>query len=489
MALGLGLLCGLLIPTSHAQANTAPVATEASYEALPGTMLSITLAGTDADGDPLTFIITALPTTGTVVAGPDTLTADDLPYTAASATMTYTTADPDTGAKTLQFKVSDGTAESAQAATITIVVWNAPEATGETFVTEPDTDLKLGLPAEDGDGGVLEYTIHSLPGHGRLKTGSTTLTDDDIPYKTTQSAFTYSPDENYHGSDHFTFSASDGSHDSGSITTNIEVNTTPVPEDLAITVLPDAAATITLSGTDADRDYVTYKIVSLPDHGTLTLAGATILSASIPLTLGTGMTDVVYTVDPGYRGTDSFHYRVADDVSESDRAVVAISVNTAPVASDLNLAVDPLGTVEGLLTPVDTDGDAITVRLVDLPQYGSLKVDGRSVTSTATTFDVPSTGLPIAYTAESETESSDYFTWIANDGKEDSSTARVNVTVLTSDPTTDDGDDQVLSDEPDDVAMSGCGSAGAAELGLMAMMLLIAPVRRFPWIIRNRVAN
>jgi len=497
--IGLGVLCGLLIPSAnvHAQENNAPVATDATYESLPGTTFSITLAGTDADGDPLTFIITALPATGTVVSAPDTLTTDDLPYTASTATITYTTDDPDTGSKTLQFKVSDGTDESTEAATITIIVWNAPEATGKMFVTEPDTDLQFDLPVEDGDGGVLEYTISSLPGHGRLKTGSTTLTDEDIPYETTQSAFTYTPDANYHGSDSFTFSASDGSHDSGSITATIEVNTTPVPDDLEITVLPDSSATITLTSTDADRDYVTYTIVSVPDHGTLTLAGAIILAESIPLTLGSGMTDIVYTVDTSYRGTDSFHYRVADSVSESDRAVVTISVNTPPVASDSNLAVDPLGTVEGLLTPVDANGDAITIRLVEIPQYGSLKVDSRSVSNTSTIFDVPGTGLPIEYTADSETESSDFFTWVANDGKEDSSTARVNITVLVpEDDTTDDsdsdsadGDEQVLSDEPDEIAMFDCGSAGAAELGVMAMTLFIAPVRRFRRTIGHTVAN
>lgn len=497
--IGLGVFCGLLIPSAnvHAQENNAPVATAATYESLPGMTFSITLTGTDADSDPLTFIITALPATGTVVSSPDTLTADDLPYTASTATITYTTDDPDTGSKTLQFKVSDGTDESTVAATITIIVWNAPEATGETFVTEPDTDLKFDLPVEDGDGGVLEYTISSLPGHGRLKTGSTTLTDEGIPYETTQSAFTYTPDANYHGSDSFTCSASDGSNDSGSITATIEVNTTPVPDDLEITVLPDSSATITLTSTDADRDYVTYTIASVPDHGTLTLAGAIILAESIPLTLGSGMTDIVYTVDPSYRGTDSFHYRVADGVSESDRAVVTISVNTPPVASDSNLAVDPLGTVEGLLTPVDANGDAITVRLVEMPQYGSLKVDSRSVTNTSTIFDVPGTGLPIEYTADSETESSDFFTWVANDGKEDSSTARVNITVLVpEDDTTDDsdsdsadGDEQVLSDEPDEIAMFDCGSAGAAELGVMALTLLIAPVRRFRRTIGNTAAN
>jgi len=111
--------------------NTAPSANNASLSTQENTEISGQLTATDADGDTLSFAITANPTKGAVSVTP-------------SGSFTYT---PDTyasGTDTFSFKANDGLADS-QPAKVTITILDAnPQGSIEVtkiFGKTPDSDV------------------------------------------------------------------------------------------------------------------------------------------------------------------------------------------------------------------------------------------------------------------------------------------------------------------------------------------------------------
>src|SRR5699024_9544094 len=72
------------------------------------------------------------------------------------------------------------------------------------------------LSASDPDGDALSYSIVSQPGHG-----SVTITNAST------GAFTYTPDNNFSGSDSFTFRVNDGQANSNIATESLTVNAAP----------------------------------------------------------------------------------------------------------------------------------------------------------------------------------------------------------------------------------------------------------------------
>jgi hypothetical protein len=457
------------------------VAEDASYTVEPGAAVTITLAATDADYDPLDYIlVSSLPTLGAVSAGGTTLASTDLPYTIPSGgkTIIFTAGPASHGQAAIKFKANDGTSDSA-VATITVSINLAPiaEAT-TTFFTKPATDLKITLPAVDPDADTLTYTIESLPGHGRIKIGSTALADADIPYNCEAEMITYSPDTNFHGQDQFAFTATDGEAVSEQITVKIEVNTTPVPAAITVTILPNGSATITLSATDADKDPVQFVVASLPDHGTLSASGRTIAEGDLPFEMGPGVQALDFKLEAGYRGRDTFHYRAKDAVSISDRAVVTIIVNTPPVAPGSQFSVSTGTIVEGKLSPTDADGDALNVRITRLGASGTLKLDGKTVSKTTIQYPVPAGGLPFTYTFNAGFAGTDSFAWVASDGVQDSAAAEVAMSVQAqaSQPalepmTQPEGDGE--PDGPDGSGVPSCAPLGGGWVVMAAAFAAI----------------
>ena len=90
-----------------------------------------------------------------------------------------------------------------------------------------------------------------------------------------------------------------------------EPNQVPVATAQAVTVDEDTTDNvITLAGTDADGDTLTYAIATQPAHGTLTLTGAV----------------AKYTPTADYFGPDSFTFTVNDGTVDSTPATVTITV-------------------------------------------------------------------------------------------------------------------------------------------------------------------
>lgn len=91
----------------------------------------------------------------------------------------------------------------------------------------------------------------------------------------------------------------------------ITTNTQPVANDLTVTTDEDIPISLTLTGTDADGDELTFEIVTGPSYGSLT-------TGTLPT--------VTYTPNKDYNGTDSFTFRVNDGFIDSNVATVNITI-------------------------------------------------------------------------------------------------------------------------------------------------------------------
>jgi len=164
------------------------------------TVASITITGSDIDGDPLTYSVVTGPCHGRLDG-----TAPNLIYTPEANF---------NGSDNFTFKVSDGTTDSALATVlITVTAVNDPPMANNVGVTiQEDTLVPITLAGSDIDGDPLTYSVVTGPIHGRL---------DGTPPN-----LIYKPEANFNGSDSFTFRVNDGTADSDVATVSITV--TPV---------------------------------------------------------------------------------------------------------------------------------------------------------------------------------------------------------------------------------------------------------------------
>ncbi len=310
--------------------NNAPDATAQSVTVGEDSVNNtITLGGSDSDGDVLTYMLVTQPSHGTLGG-----TAPNLFYTPQKDYF---------GSDSFTFKVSDGTDESA-VATVSISVTSindAPSATAKSItVGEDSSGNAITLSGSDIEGDTLTYALVTQPSHGTLGGTAPNLL--------------YTPQKDYFGSDSFTFKVSDGTDESSAATVSISVtgvNDAPSAAAKSVTVGEDSVNNaITLSGSDSDSDTLTYTLMTQPSHGTL----------------GGTAPALTYTPVANYHGSDSFTYTVHDGTVASAAAKVSItvtSVNDIPVADagdDRNCSplFDPILTLAGAGS--DIEGDTIS---------------------------------------------------------------------------------------------------------------------------------
>ena len=122
-------------------------------------------------------------------------------------------------------------------------------------ITDEDNAVVITLEAEEYDGDTISFNIKDNP-----TSGTVTISGDKA---------TYTPNENYYGSDSFTFEAVDYTAKkilntaTASITIN-PINDAPVVEDISVEEWNNKDITITLTGTDVEGDNLTFQIVDNP---------------------------------------------------------------------------------------------------------------------------------------------------------------------------------------------------------------------------------
>ncbi|MGH3342226.1 MAG: Ig-like domain-containing protein [Carbonactinosporaceae bacterium] len=144
----------------------------------------------------------------------------------------------------------------------------------------------------------------------------------------------------------------DLSDNSASVTTL--VHTAPVAEDDAATVATNGHVTVPVLDNDRDPDgdplSVTGVVNDLPTYGTVAVDSGRA---------------VTYTPSPGFRGVDTFSYRVSDGQGGTDVATVTVTVENAPPVAVDDQATTPQATpvtVRVLDNDVDANGaDTLTV--------------------------------------------------------------------------------------------------------------------------------
>src|SRR5205085_11447272 len=86
--------------------------------------------------------------------------------------------------------------------------------------------------------------------------------------------------------------------------------TRPTANSQSVTLPEDGSKLITLTGADAENNALTYAVTNGPSHGSLSGSG----------------TNLTYTPNPDYNGTDSFTFTVKDKYLTSEPATVSINV-------------------------------------------------------------------------------------------------------------------------------------------------------------------
>jgi VCBS repeat-containing protein len=288
------------------------------------------------------------------------------------------------------------------------IINNPPVAADDaSYSVNEDNTLTVAAPGvlgndSDPEGDTLTAVLDSGPSHGTL-----TLNPDG--------SFTYTPAENFFGTDYFTYQAYDGVDYSNVATVTItvsSVNDAPVAQNDSYTTAEDTSLVISAPGvlgndSDVDGDTLTAVLVSGPSHGTLTLNSDG---------------SFTYTPEENFCGEDSFTYKAYDGELYSNVATVTITVtcvNDAPVAEDDSYTTDedtPLVVpAPGVLgNDSDVDGDTLTAVLVSGPSHGTLTLNSDG---------------SFTYTPAENFFGTDSFTYQAYDGVDYSNVATVTITV------------------------------------------------------------
>jgi hypothetical protein len=253
--------------------------------------LTLTLSATDADDDPLTYLIAAPPTHGTI--------------SPAGTNFVYTPPPDFLGTDSFTFQASDGQDLSPPTPVhITVTDRNTPPVAQDSKVeVRLNTPTEIVLLATDGEGDPLHYTVLTQPVAGTLSGAPPSLL--------------YSPVPDYVGPDRFTFLASDDMFDSAPGTITLAVlprNRQPLSSNQTVRLPAGEPSLLLFDLHDPDDDPLRIAILKGPRQGLL---------------YGLG-TNFIYAPRPGAQGYDSFTYKAWDGHIYSDVRTVSLLLESPP---------------------------------------------------------------------------------------------------------------------------------------------------------------
>lgn len=274
----------------------------------------------------------------------------------------------------------------------------APTAGNDSATTPEDVGVNVSVLANDSDpdGDTLTISSFTQPTHGAVtNNGNNTLR--------------YVSSANWNGSDAFTYTISDGK--GGTATATVSVTVTPVndaPDAVNDSATTDENIPVTVTVKDNDSDI---------DGDTLTVSLASNPSSGSAIVNSNGT--ITYTPNTGFKGSDSFTYRVNDGKGGTDTATVSITVtmqNDPPTANDDSASTpEDIGVnISVLDNDSDPDGDTLSITGFTQPAHGSVTNNGNGT---------------LRYVPSANWNGSDAFTYSISDGNGGSATATVSVTV------------------------------------------------------------
>jgi len=380
--------------------NEPPVANQDFYKVFQDTPLIVPAPGvfandSDANGDPMTPVLVANVTTGTLSLNPDgSLTYIPIPGYVGTVNFTYYATDGALNSNTVPV-------------TIEIVPPYVPPVAGnDTYNTFMDTPLTVTVPGVLGNdtapsGNPLKAVLAGDVGNGNL------LLKQD-------GSFTYNPNAGFLGVDTFTYYANDGISNSNLTTVTIDVIHLPPPPvavddfyavNMNITLTVPKLTGVLSNDSDPNNAPLTAFLVTGVTHGLVALN----LDGSF-----------IYIPAAGYIGPDSFTYKANNGTQFSNVAVVSIKVNAPPVANNDVYSVDQDTSLNvpswGVLSnDTDPNSDILTAIVADNVTKGNLTLNANG-----SFIYVPNAGY----------SGTDTFTYYANDGMLNSNKATVTITVL-----------------------------------------------------------
>ena len=213
-----------------------------------------------------------------------------------------------------------------------------PIGNAVSYSLDEDSELSETVTGSDADGDSLSFSIGSNAQNGQVSLNS-------------DGSFTYTPSENFNGSDSFQFSVSDGK--GSSVAANVSltinpVNDPPTASDAMFSHDEDTLLTEILIATDVDEDELTVVIVNGPVNGTISQINGL---------------EFEFTPQADYFGTDQFTFEVNDGELTSGVHTVDIeivSVNDAPrIAFPENMTFNEAEIFDVDITIIDIDGTII----------------------------------------------------------------------------------------------------------------------------------
>ncbi|UCV29450.1 retention module-containing protein [Ferribacterium limneticum] len=397
--------------------NDLPVAVATSAAGNEGSLIPVSLTGTDIDGIIQSVTVTTLPPAGQGVLyladGTTPVVAGAQLTPSQAAGLIFQPAGGFNGTVSLSFTVTDNESATSTLANALIIINPVNDPTlitgGTSGAGNEDTGISGTLTATDADGladGSV-YTVSTNAGHGTASIDPATGT------------WHYTPVGDYNGADSFTVSLTD---DAGNTTTQVISLTIAAVADIQndnLSTTEDTAVTILASdllGNDSFEGSPVVTAVGSAAHGTVALVGG----------------NLTYTPTGNYNGPDSFTYTVTSPTGVTETATVNVTVtpaNDAPVAGDdsASTAINQPVTIDVKANDSDPDNanNQLTVSnpLVD-PTKGSvtLNPDG-----TLTFTPVSNITGPVTIT----------YTLTDPDGLTDTATVTINVGTNTAPAGTD----------------------------------------------------
>ncbi len=373
-------------------ANDAPVAVDDTATMVEdGKPLNLAVLANDTDLDGDRLVVSAIgdeATLGTAAIARNGQGITYTPFKDATGTdsFTYTASDP------------SGATSTARVTVEITPVNDAPVALEDSATTAEDTAVTISPLANDTDVDGDELAVTAV---GAAKLGTVEIGKDGA-------TLTYTPNENAHGTDRFTYTVSDGELTSSStVTVTIDsVNDVPVATDDTATATEDRTLAINVlaNDTDADGDRLTLAAISNgPANGTAEIVN----------------NQIRYTPNADFNGEDKLTYSVDDGqggTAEAELTIQVAPVNDAPVAvaDEASTDEDEAVTIDVLANDTDVDGDALAVTGVGGARLG--------------TVTVAEDGSTITYTPKADANGTDSFTYTVSDGAL-KATSTVTVTV------------------------------------------------------------
>ncbi|WP_235281965.1 Ig-like domain-containing protein [Thalassotalea sp. ND16A] len=381
--------------------NDAPIANNDAFSTAEDTAISlVSLIANDSDAD------------GSLDAASVTITkaaSHALRVSIVDGKLNYTPAANYVGNDTLEYTVLDNDGLVSAAATITITVIgenDAPVAVNDSAITDEDNAVVIDVVNNDTD-------IEDISPDSTTVTITTAAEHGEVVVDAITGEVTYTPADDYNGSDSFAYSVNDFgqpviSSNVAQVTITINaVNDAPEASDDSIVLFEDEKISLNVLGNDSDLDgqlaLDSVVVTSQPEQG------------SVAVDPVTGWID--YTPSLNFAGETSFTYTVNDNLGlSSNEATVTLQLsplNDAPEAEGQSLVTVEDIALDITLTGTDVDNDNLTYTLVIAPQNGSLSGTGENLT----------------YTPNADYNGSDSFTFKVFDGVIDSTVAIVNIEV------------------------------------------------------------